>query len=170
MAVNRPAESAQAPDTAPRPIATVRSYDDLRRVVAEHCASLGMSRAELDAEAGIADGHAAKLLARRARKKLGMVSLGRVMAAVGLVLQVAIDPDAQSLPQARPPREPRQHWRQKRGTGWGKRMAARRALALSAERRSEIGRIAAQARWQRKRSKPKPAPTCSDTTRQLSLF
>jgi len=146
---NRPAESTGAASVVPQPIATVHSYDDLRRVVAEHCERLGMTRAELDVEAGIADGHAAKLLARRARKKLGFVTLGRVMAAVGLVLLVAIDLDSQSSPQACPPRPPRQHWRDQRGSAWGKRMAARRALALSDERRSEIGRIAARARWQR---------------------
>jgi hypothetical protein len=149
VTANRPAESAHAVAGTPQPIGTVRSYDDLRRIVAEHCARLGMTRAELDIEAGIADGHAAKLLARRARKKLGMVTLGRVMAAVGLVLQVAIDPDAQAAPQARPARAPRRHWRQQRGSSWGKRMAARRALKLSADQRSEIARNAAQARWQR---------------------
>jgi hypothetical protein len=146
---NRPAESTGAASVAPLPIGTARSYDDVRRLVAEHCASLGMSRAELDAEAGIADGNAAKALARRARRRLGWVTLGRVMAAVGLVLQVAVDPDAQAPPQACPPRPPRQHWRQKRGSAWGKRLAARRALKLSADRRSEIARNAAQARWSR---------------------
>lgn len=154
--VNCPAESACAPDVAPLPIGAVRSYDDLRRIVAEHCARLGMTRAELDVEAGIADGHAAKLLARRARKKLGFVTLGRVMAAVGLVLQVAIDPEAQASPSARRARTLRSHWRRQRGPAWGKRMAARRALALSAEQRSEIARKAAQARWSRPKEE---APT-----------
>jgi hypothetical protein len=71
------------------------------------------------------------------------------MAAVGLVLQVAIDPAAQALPSARQARAQRQHWRQKRGTGWGRRMAARRALKLTAEQRRGIARKAAQARWSR---------------------
>ena len=137
------------PDATPRPIGTARSYDDVRRIVAEHCASLGMSRTELDIEAGIADGNAAKALARRARKRLGWVTLGRVMAAVGLVLQVAIDPSAQASPSARPAREPRSHWRHQRGPAWGKRMAARRALKLTAEQRSDIARNAALARWNR---------------------
>jgi hypothetical protein len=150
---NRPAESTGAASLTPRSIGTARSYDDVRRIVAEHCASIGMTRAELDAEAGIADGNAAKALARRARKRLGWVTLGRVMAAVGLVLQVAIDPDAQAAPQACSTRAPRQHWRQKRGSAWGKRLAARRALKLSADRRSEIARNAAQARWNRPNEK-----------------
>jgi hypothetical protein len=170
MITNGPAQPIKGATAAPQPIATVRSYEDLRRVVAEHCEQIGMTRAELDVEAGIADGHAAKLLARRARKKLGFVTLGRVMAAVGLVLLVAIDLDSQSSPQACPPRPPRQHWRDQRGSAWGKRMAARRALALSDERRSEIGRIAARARWQRKKSKPASTASSNNTTRQLSMF
>jgi hypothetical protein len=144
---------------AAAPIATVHSYDDLRRIVAEHCARLGMTRAELDVAAGIADGHAAKLLARRATKKLGIVTLGRIMAAVGLVLQVAIDPEAQASPQAGSARTPRSHWRHQRGSAWGKRFAARRALKLSPERRSEIARNAALARWQRR---PAPADTATE--------
>jgi hypothetical protein len=152
----RPAESTGAASTAARPIGTARSYDDLRRIVAEHCASIGMTRAELDIEAGIAEGNAAKALARRARKRLGWVTLGRVMAAVGLVLQVAIDPAAQALPSARSAREPRSHWRHQRGPAWGKRMAARRALKLTAEQRSDIARKAAQARWSRTKNKAPP--------------
>ena len=153
---NRPANSTGAASVAPLPIGTARSYDDVRRIVAEHCASLGLSRAELDAEAGIADGNAAKALARRARKRMGWVTLGRILAATGLVLQVAIDPDAQAAPQARSARTSRQHWRRQRGSAWGKRMAARRALALSAEQRSAIARRAAKARWSRAN---KEAPT-----------
>jgi hypothetical protein len=149
---NRPAESAGAVSSAPRSIGTARSYDDVRRLVAEHCASLGMSRAELDHEAGIADGNAAKALARRARKRMGWVTLGRILAATGLVLQVSIDPEAQASPQARPARAPRSHWRHQRGSAWGKRLAARRALALTADQRSAIARKAAQARWQRRQA------------------
>ena len=159
MTASGPQESACAASVAPRPIGTARSYDDVRRIVAEHRASIGMTRAELDAEAGIADGNAAKALARRARKRLGWVTLGRVMAAVGLVLQVAIDPDAQALSQACPARAPRSHWRHQRGPAWGKRMAARRSLKLSADQRSAIARKAAQARWSRRKEEaPSEAP------------
>lgn len=83
------------------------------------------------------------------KKRLGWVTLGRVMAAVGLVLQVSIDPAAQASPSARPAGEPRSHWRHQRGPAWGKRMAARRALKLTAEQRSDIARNAALARWSR---------------------
>jgi hypothetical protein len=146
---NRPTEPAQAPAATPQPIAIARSYDDLRRAVADWCDHIGMTRAELDAEAGLAEGHAGKLLAARARKRLSMLSLGRIMAAVGLVLIVAVD--SQGPPRACLPRKSHaKHWRDQRGSKWGKRMAARRALALTAGQRSEIARNAAVTRWQRR--------------------
>jgi hypothetical protein len=132
-----------------------------------------MSRAELDAEADIADGNASKALARRARKRMGWVTLGRILAAAGLVLIVAEDRDA-------PPRDldastlarrsvrygRAKHWRNIKGPAWGRRMAALRALKLTPARRSEIARIASQARHQRRQQ-----PSTSGTTAaQSSLF
>jgi hypothetical protein len=115
-------------------------------------------RPELDGEAGLTDGHSAKLLSARARKKLGIVTLGRVMAAAGLVLIVAIDPDAPprdlnaSKLVSRSRRYDRtKHWRRDRSSSaWGKRMAALRALKLSGPERSEIARNAALARHRRR--------------------
>ena len=167
------AEPTQASAAAPQPIAVVRSYDDLRRAVADHCDRVGMSRMELDGEAGLTDGHAAKLLAAKARKKLGIVTLGRVMAAAGLVLIVAIDPDAParnldaSKLASRSRRYDRaKHWRRDRSSSaWGKRMAALRSLKLSAPERSEIARRAAEARWQRQREFATP-PTNPPATLQ----
>jgi hypothetical protein len=159
MTANGPHESAHAVPGAVQPIAIVRSYDDLRRVVADWCEAIHMTRAELDMEAGLADGHAGKLLARRARKKLNIVSLGRIMAAAGLVLIVARDHEA---PQHKPNASTyasttrQNHWRRNRGTAWGRRMAALRALKLAPEQRSEIARNAALARHRRP---DKEAPT-----------
>jgi hypothetical protein len=153
MTARRPHESAHAPDTVPRPIAIVRSYDDLRRVVADWCESIHLTRAELDIEADLAEGHAGKLLARRARKKLNIVSLGRIMAAAGLVLIVARDheaPQRKSTASTHASTTRQNHWRRNRGTAWGRRMAALRALKLSPEQRSEIARYAANARHQRR--------------------
>jgi hypothetical protein len=166
MTARSPHESAHAPDTAPQPIAIVRSYDDLRRVVADWCESIHLTRAELDVEAGLADGHASKLLGRRARRKLSIVSLGRIMAAAGLVLIVARDNEA-------PPRKStastyasttrQNHWRRNRGTAWGRRMAALRALKLAPEQRSEIARHAANTRHQRRQVEDKsPAPAADE--------
>jgi len=149
----------------PQPIATVRSYEELRRTVADWCRQISMSREELDAEAGLTSGHAGKLLAERASKKFGFVTLGRVMAAAGLVLIVAIDPDA-------PPRAAHasgnangsvtMHWRKHRGTAWGRRMAALRTLKQSPAERRANARKAAQARWQR-RQQAAHTPASSDS-------
>jgi hypothetical protein len=144
-------EASQALLDTATPIAVVRSYDHLRHAIADWCEQIHMSRAELDADAGLADGHAAKLLARRARRRLGPVSLGRVLAAAGLVLIVARDPDTPQRNASTVASKPRAlHWRSRRGSAWGKRMAALRALKLPAPRRSEIARNAALARHRRR--------------------
>jgi hypothetical protein len=154
-----PAEAGRALYETATPIAAVRSYDDLRRVVADWCESIHMTRAELDTEADLAEGHAGKLLARRARKKLNIVSLGRIMAAAGLVLIVARDheaPQRKSTASTHASTTRQNHWRRNRGTAWGRRMAALRALKLPPEQRSEIARKAAGARWSRETSKAPP--------------
>lgn len=166
MTATGPQEPAHEAAPTPQPIATLRSYDDLRRAVADHCERIAMSRMELDAEAGLTDGHAAKLLAAKARKKLGIVTLGRVIAAAGLVLILAVDPDAPprdldvSSAESRRQRYDRaKHWRRNRSSSaWGRRMVAKRNLKLSPAQRSEIARKAAKARWQRARQPAESAP------------
>src|ERR1700722_15296222 len=118
-----------------------------------------MTRAELDTEADLADGHASKLLGRRARRKLSIVSLGRIMAAAGLVLIVARDheaPQRKSSASTYASTTRQNHWRRNRGAAWGRRMAALRALKLSGSQRSEIARNAAQERWSRAKNKTPP--------------
>lgn len=165
MTANRPAESMAAASVVSQPIAVVRSYDDLRCAVADWCRQIGMTREELDTEAGLTDGHSGKLLSARAVSKFGNVTLGRVLAACGLVIVVAIDPDA----PPRPPPEPHareggrsfgakngsttMHWRKTRGTAWGRRMAALRALKLTASQRTASARKAAEARWRQPRAR-----------------
>jgi hypothetical protein len=160
-------EPAEAPAAAPQPIATVRSYDDLRRAVADWCRQIGMTREELDDEAGLTSGHASKLLSERKIKRLGIVTLGRVMAATGLVLIVATDPEAP--PRTAPVHAPNEgrgrsfgakngsntkHWRKTRGAAWGRRMAALRTLKMTPRQRTTSARKAAQARWQRRGTAP----------------
>jgi hypothetical protein len=155
MTASGPQEPARVALDAPRSIALARSYSDVQRAIADYCERTSMTRAELDAEAGIADGNSSKALARRARKRLGWVTLGRILAAAGLVLIVAVDPEtpprdfdaSNSASRLRYSRS--KHWRRNRGSNWGRRMAALRALKLSATRRSEIARNAALARHQR---------------------
>jgi hypothetical protein len=159
---NRPAESAHAVSSAPRSIGLARSYAELQRIVADYCEHTAMTRAELDAEAGIADGNSSKALARRARKRLGWVTLGRVLGAAGLALHVVIDPDTPqrdlnaSSSASRERYSHAIHWRNVKGPAWGRRLAAKRALKLTATERSAIARKAAQARWSRAKNKPPP--------------
>jgi hypothetical protein len=137
-----------------RPIALARSYADLRRIIADWCSQTGMTREQMDQDAGLTSGHAGKILSDKASRRLGIVTLGRVIAAAGLVLVVAVDPDAPPRP-AKPGRKANgnqaKHWRRQRGSGWGRRMAAWRALKLTPEQRSESARTAALARWSGKR-------------------
>jgi len=146
--------------TAPQPIAVIRSYSALREAITAWCAATGMTRAELDTEAGLGDGHSGKLLSAREIKKLGNVTLGRVLAATGTVLILAQDHEAPAQAAARSHASshasspPPKHWRTNKGRAWGRRMAARRALKLSAAERSASARKAAQARWHRPRSTP----------------
>ena len=110
-------------------LGAARSFADLSRIVADHCEHIGMSRATLDAEAFIGSGHAAKALARRARKKLGWTTLGRVMEAVGVLIYVARDPAAKipgSSVGSRNGSSRDHHWRNVKGPTWGRRMAAMR--------------------------------------------
>jgi hypothetical protein len=121
-----------------RVVATCRTYHDLRRAIADHCARNGITREALDVAAGLADGHSAKLLAPRnarrfgqAIKRFGSVSLGRVLDALELeiVLRVRDDAQAADLQQDHAPDDARdvaparQDWRRNRGSAWGRRMA-----------------------------------------------
>ena len=153
MTASGPQKPAKGPAVAAQPIAIVRSYADLRRAVADWCDHIGMTRAGLDTEAALADGHSSKLLSARAIKKFGNVTLGRVLAATGTVLVLAQDGDAAPAyagDASEDASEQRKHWRTNKGPAWGRRMAALRALKQSAAERSEIARKAAQARWQRR--------------------
>lgn len=141
MTANRPAESACAACAAPHPIALLRSHDDLRRAVRQWCAENRITRMELDARAGLADGHASKLLAIHPHKKFGSKSMWRVLAANGLMLALVVDPESQITAEhasddASVPR--RQRPRRKRGPAWGRQMAARRVLKQTQAQRSEI--------------------------------
>ena len=164
-------------DTPPIPnpadiLGAARSYADMARIIADHCEHIGMSRATLDAEAFIGSGHSAKALAKRARKRLGWVTTGRVWAATGTMVYVARDPAAQipaSSGASRNGNGRDQHWRNVKGSAWGRRMAALRALKLSAERRSEIARHAAQVRHRGSIAASQPCPQVAATAPAAAL-
>ena len=133
-----------------RLLAVIRGNDDLRRAVAGWLTQIGMTRAELDVQADLADGYSGKLLGSKAIKRFSNKALWRVLAAAGLALILVEDSDAAvpSQPSSQAP-DARPHWRSTKGSSWGRRMAALRADKLTAARRQEIGRMGARARWRK---------------------
>jgi hypothetical protein len=146
-----------------RPVAIARTYRDLQNALRTRSDELNMTRAALDQRAGLADGHASKLLAPRARKRLGKVSFELVLAALGLAVVVVEDSEAvehlerqiEVVPACESACEKPPHWRSTKGSAWGRRMAARRALKLTAAERTAIARKANRARQAKAAATPK---------------
>lgn len=146
-----------------RDIAVCRDYAALIDALVRCCTGQGISRAELDAAAGLPDGLASKLLSPRKRggrriRGFGRKTLGPVLEVLDAEIVLrrreapATDLPANHASEDASERKPaRQDWRRNRGPSWGKRMAALRALLLTAEERSASARTAAHARWQRHR-------------------
>jgi hypothetical protein len=149
-----------------RRLAICRSYADLPHAIRRYCERKGITRQRLDQRTGLADGHSAKLLAPSAVRVLGRISLGLVLDALELelVLQMRAKAAATGGEQtyadenASEGKPARQDWRRNRGTAWGKRMAARRALQMTPAQRSANARKAAQARWAARADRSMPQP------------
>jgi len=158
----------QVPDKAEaaQPIAIVRDYGDLHRLLRARSRELGITRERTDERIGLAAGHSAKLLARVPRKRLGLSTLGPFLAAFGIVLIVVEDDEALTLIEQRlrasehaPDETPcRYDWRGKKGSGWARRMNGLRRLKLTAAQRSASASRAARARWGKRRLGPQLGP------------
>jgi hypothetical protein len=116
-----------------RSLRTIRSYDDLQAALRERSADLRMRRLDLDARAGLADGHSGKLLGPGQKKRFGIVTLGLVLQALRVRLIMVDDSDE--------PLEPID--------ASARMLAARRVSKQSPEQRSAAARKAAQTRWHR---------------------
>ena len=79
--------------TAPA-LAIVRCYDDLRAALRDRAEVRQFSRETLDEIAGLADGHSGHILAAKPTKRLGLVSMGPLLGALGVALAVIEDPAA----------------------------------------------------------------------------
>lgn len=77
-----------------RELAIVRDYDDLHAVLRARADELNVSRLTIDHVAGLQDGYTAKLLAPVPLKRVGAISMGPLLAALGLALVVVEDPEA----------------------------------------------------------------------------
>lgn len=75
-----------------RLLAIARSYDDLHAAIIARVDELEPTRLTLDAATGLPDGYCGKLLGRSKVKVFGLLSLGALLEALGLVLVVAEDP------------------------------------------------------------------------------
>ena len=72
----------------------ITDYASLHETLRRRADQLQLSRETLDSLTGLASGHCAKLLAPAQTKKLGQTSFGLLLAALGLQLIAAEDPDA----------------------------------------------------------------------------
>jgi hypothetical protein len=154
----------------------VRDYDDLHRICRARVEKLDVSRLTVDDAAGFTSGHAAKILAEKPARRLGPVTMGLMLRALGIKL-VAVE-DAEALARIKPKLTKRawvpppdvMHWRQQkreaaaamlpkeapkipaqveRGTEWAQAMNARRAAQTSKAERRKIARVASRERWKR---------------------
>ncbi len=121
-------------------IATIHSRDDLTKAIRERRKDLGMCQLEVDDRAGLPDGYTGKLESSltspdaNSARTIGWVSLPLLMGALGLEL-VAVRRGSLRKRLTRAER--------------AKRGAQARNDRLSPERRQEIARKAAAARWAR---------------------
>ena len=76
-------------------------YSALIVAIRDRCDEMALARLELDRVAGLASGHAGKLLSKRPVKYLGLTSLGVVLQGLGLILLVVEDPVARDRTLAR---------------------------------------------------------------------
>jgi len=77
-----------------RTLATVRDYHGLHMALRARAEQIGASRLAIDDLAGLQPGYSGKLLGPRMVKKLGALSLGALLQALGLKLIVAEDAEA----------------------------------------------------------------------------
>jgi hypothetical protein len=142
----------------------IRTPEQLRQALRLRADGLDIARTALDQIAGLQDGYSAKLLAPRALKGLGAVSMPLLLEALGVRLVLVEDREA--FERIRSRLEPR-HTNALRETAclwagkaritvskrWVKRIARAgghaRAAALTPARRRAIARRAAMARWRK---------------------
>jgi hypothetical protein len=145
-------------------LAICHDYNELLAAIRHRRDELRISHFTLDHVSGIPSGYASKLLASPPMKRLGALSLGPVLGALGLRLLVVDDPAALARVSARLVKKQRKHadrsmltdqpCQRQRFLPFLDRAFARtaRARGLSLQtpqRRQEIARKAAKARWAR---------------------
>jgi hypothetical protein len=151
-----------------RPLAVARSWDDLRSAFRARCEELSIARTTVDRIGGLPDGQASKLLAPVRDQEMGRISFPAMLGALGLAVVVVEDAEAIAKIRHRlTPRSPQHvnageavlakrkrrlanNW--KANPEWGRIMRSRQLLKQGAQKRKQIARSAARARWRKYRS------------------
>jgi hypothetical protein len=89
----------------PRELGEVYSYTDLHRLMRLRAAELKISRSEIDRLAGLASGHAGKILAPRPLRRAGDQTIPFLLPALGMKL-IAVE-DLQAVERIKTRAEPR---------------------------------------------------------------
>jgi hypothetical protein len=153
---------------AVRVFASIGSIDDIHVALRERFEALDLSRAAIDAAVGLADGHAAKLLAMPPIKRFGDLTLFPTLEAAGLRLALIEDPAAMERVKSHPKRV-RSQVRQRVSMRMveacrttvlreltSKAGKARLVKMTSAARR-RVAKLAAAARWTKSKKSRKAA-------------
>jgi hypothetical protein len=82
------------------PIGVTADYHGLQKILRGRAEQLGLSRETIDSLAGFTTGHAAKLLAPTPYRRLGQMSLGAMLGALGLRL-IVVEEEPETLEKLR---------------------------------------------------------------------
>lgn len=147
-----------------RVFASVGSLEEIHDALRTRFEALELSRATIDAAAGLAEGHASKLLAMPPIRRFGDLSLFTTLEAAGLRLALIEDPAA--LTRAREHEKRARHQVRCQPAGTPRMIAASRPTVLrelataggkarmaklTPAGRRRLGRLAAKARWSKRR-------------------
>jgi hypothetical protein len=143
----------------PRIVGEFVEYSDFVQAVRDRVVELGIHGIRFDCLAGWAEGYLSKLTSARPVRRIGMTSMGPLLSAMGVKLQMVEDPAGTARLRRLPPRNSSFVRTMPAAAGiiFTARMLKRirrlggkaRMAQLTPKQRSELARRAAQARWRR---------------------
>jgi hypothetical protein len=147
-------------DEAPRIVAEFVEYPDFMQAVKDRIAELGIHGTRFDTLAGWAEGYLSKLTCARPVRRVGMQSMGPLLSAMGVKLQMVEDPAGTARLRRLPPRNgsyarPTQTYVIVTNRKWAQIQKlghqARRAVwdKLPPQQRSDMMRALTLKRWRR---------------------
>jgi hypothetical protein len=150
--------------TEPRQLATVVDYDGLIAAFRLRAEELNVSRETIDAVTGLQAGYCAKLLAPVPIKKLGLVSLGPMLQALGLALCVVVDDESAARFSAKMTERKREvpgvashevieiRLTRRKLRLMGRRGRKKQLAAMTSKQLSKRGKMMAKRRWRKVRA------------------